>query len=181
MLGESWLLSVPVAVCTPERLTHRPLQAGHSSEVSTKVGGRVDWRQKVNDFNIVVSGTDATARDYESVPQVKDAVITADTHINGELPDAATRRHMALKSQHRKRSAVGEFYPPDGLQLMIQFDRRPRSPRGRWRGWSRLRHSRRAVVASLSTAPQSLSFGVDSVLHRCKRCSLQLVPSQESE
>lgn len=58
------------------------LQAGHSSEVSTKVGGRVDWRQKVNDVNFVVSGTDATARDYESVPQVKDAVITADTNLN---------------------------------------------------------------------------------------------------
>jgi hypothetical protein len=30
----------------------------------------------------VLSGTDATARDYESVPAVKDAVITADTHFN---------------------------------------------------------------------------------------------------
>lgn len=56
------------------------LSSGESSEVSAKVGGRVDYRQKVNEFNFVLSGTDATARDYESVPAVKDAVITADTH-----------------------------------------------------------------------------------------------------
>ena len=49
-----------------------------------QVGGRVDYRQKINDVNFVLSGTDASARDYESVPAVKDLVITADTHVNGE-------------------------------------------------------------------------------------------------
>jgi hypothetical protein len=44
----------------------------------------VDYRQKINDVNFVLSGTDASARDYESVPAVKDLVITADTHVNGE-------------------------------------------------------------------------------------------------
>lgn len=49
-----------------------------------QVGGRVDYRQKINDVNFVLSGTDASARDYENVPAVKDLVITADTHVNGE-------------------------------------------------------------------------------------------------
>lgn len=58
------------------------LSEGHSSDVAAKVGGRVDYRQKINDVNFVLSGTDASARDYESVPAVKDLVITADTHVN---------------------------------------------------------------------------------------------------
>lgn len=44
----------------------------------------MDYRQKINDVNFVLSGTDASARDYENVPAVKDLVITADTHVNGE-------------------------------------------------------------------------------------------------
>jgi len=56
------------------------LKDGHSSSVTSKVGGRVDYRAKVDRFNFVVSGTDTSARDYESVPNIKDAVITADTH-----------------------------------------------------------------------------------------------------
>jgi len=55
------------------------LQAGNTDTVNAKVGGRVDWRHSVRDFDITVSGTDASARDYESVPWIKDAVITADT------------------------------------------------------------------------------------------------------
>lgn len=56
------------------------LTDGQSSDVKSRVGGRVDYRQKVDRFNFVVSGTDASARDYESVPNVNDVVITADTH-----------------------------------------------------------------------------------------------------
>lgn len=58
------------------------LQEGQTSQATTKVGGRVDYRHRVNDFDFVLSATDATARDYENVPAVDDAVITADTHIN---------------------------------------------------------------------------------------------------
>lgn len=50
----------------------------------------MDYRQKINDVNFVLSGTDASARDYESVPAVKDIVITADTHVNGEKRNAAS-------------------------------------------------------------------------------------------
>lgn len=58
------------------------LSEGQSSAATAKVGGRVDYRHKVNDFNFVLSGTDESARDYESAPAVKDVVITADTHFN---------------------------------------------------------------------------------------------------
>lgn len=60
------------------------MKDGQSSGVSSKVGGRFDYRQKVDRFNFVVSGTDTSARDYENVPNIKDAVITADTHHDGE-------------------------------------------------------------------------------------------------
>ena len=62
------------------------LQAGNTDTVNAKVGGRVDWRHSVRDVDITVSGTDASARDYESVPWIKDAVITADTRFRGALP-----------------------------------------------------------------------------------------------
>jgi len=72
----TWL-TLPGACC--RRADSQPL----SQFLLLQVGGRVDYRQKVNDVNFVLSGTDATARDYEAVPAVKDAVITADTHFNG--------------------------------------------------------------------------------------------------
>lgn len=60
------------------------MKDGQSSGVSSSVGGRFDYRQKVDRFNFVASGTDTSARDYENVPNIKDAVITADTHHDGE-------------------------------------------------------------------------------------------------
>lgn len=70
----------------------------HSSGVNSKVGGRVDYRAKVDRFNFVVSGTDSSARDYESVPNIKDAVITADTHHDGAYPprDAPALRQTSV-------------------------------------------------------------------------------------
>lgn len=57
-----------------------------TSEASPNVGGRIDYRQKIDRFNFVVSGTDASARNYEDAPKIKDAVITADTHQDGAPP-----------------------------------------------------------------------------------------------
>lgn len=48
-------------------------------DLAPKVGGRVDYRQTIKDFDLTVSGTDATARDADAVPWLKDAVVTADT------------------------------------------------------------------------------------------------------
>ena len=66
------------------------MKDGQSSGVSSKVGGRFDYRQKVDRFNFVVSGTDTSARDYDNLPNIKDAVITADTHHDGEHSHEAT-------------------------------------------------------------------------------------------
>jgi len=75
------------------------MKDGQSSGVSSKVGGRFDYRQKVDRFNFVASGTDTSARDYENVPNIKDAVITADTHHDdvsvGFGYDAGTQGFMA--------------------------------------------------------------------------------------
>jgi hypothetical protein len=53
-----------------------------NGDVNAKVGGRVDFRHRVNDINFTISGTDASARGYEDIPWVRDAVITADTRVN---------------------------------------------------------------------------------------------------
>ena len=50
------------------------------------VGGRLDYRGTAGDFDIVVSGTDATAKSTDALPWLKDAVITADTRYRGVLP-----------------------------------------------------------------------------------------------
>ena len=49
-----------------------------------QVGGRIDYRHCVRDFDIQISGTDATARDSNDLPWLKDAVITADTKLRGK-------------------------------------------------------------------------------------------------
>jgi len=70
-----------------------------TADPAPKVGGRVDYRHKVDRFNFVVSGTDDSARNYESAPKVKDAVITADTHQDdlsvGVGYDAGTQGFLA--------------------------------------------------------------------------------------
>jgi hypothetical protein len=70
-----------------------------STDPAAKVGGRVDYRAKVDRFNFVVSGTDDSARDYESIPKIRDAVITIDTHQDdlsvGVGYDAGTQGFLA--------------------------------------------------------------------------------------
>lgn len=65
-----------------------------STDASPNVGGRIDYRQKIDRFNFVVSGTDASARNYESAPKIKDAVITADTHQDGAPPDPSALQRL---------------------------------------------------------------------------------------
>lgn len=74
-----------------------------------QVGGRVDYRQKINDVNFVLSGTDASARDYEAVPAVKDVVITADTHVNGECCTTYSAMLMAFDQLYCMQSGLALF------------------------------------------------------------------------
>ena len=59
------------------------LGAGNSDSVSTKLGGRVDYHHTIRDFDLTVSGTDASARDWENVPKWNDFVVTADSRFRG--------------------------------------------------------------------------------------------------
>ncbi len=52
-------------------------------QVATKLGGRVDYHHTVRDFDITISGTDASARDWENVPKWNDFVVTADSRFRG--------------------------------------------------------------------------------------------------
>ena len=51
---------------------------------SVGVGGRVDLRKEINDIKFTASITDASARDYEAAPWLKDSIITAEKRLNGE-------------------------------------------------------------------------------------------------
>ncbi len=59
------------------------LGAGNTDSVSTKLGGRVDYHHTIRDFDLTVSGTDASARDWENVPKWNDFVVTADSRFRG--------------------------------------------------------------------------------------------------
>lgn len=48
-----------------------------------QVGGRVDYRHSVRDFDLCYSATDATARDADAFPALKDGIVTADTKFRG--------------------------------------------------------------------------------------------------
>ena len=48
------------------------------------VGGRVDLRKEINEIKFTASITDASARDYEAAPWLKDSIITAEKRLNGE-------------------------------------------------------------------------------------------------
>ena len=71
-----WLRAPAVIFC---RYRNRPSQWNYP-----QVGGRIDYRHRVRDFDIQISGTDATARDSNDLPWLKDAVITADTKLRGK-------------------------------------------------------------------------------------------------
>ena len=65
----------------------------------SNVGGRVDLRKEINEIKFTASITDATARDYEAAPWLKDSIITAEKRLNSKLPVTNPLCH-ALSVQH---------------------------------------------------------------------------------
>ncbi|KAL3155581.1 hypothetical protein ABBQ38_010838 [Trebouxia sp. C0009 RCD-2024] len=51
---------------------------------SIAVGGRTDLRKEINDIKFTASITDASARDYEAAPWLKDSIITAEKRLNDQ-------------------------------------------------------------------------------------------------
>ncbi|CAK0787514.1 hypothetical protein CVIRNUC_010734 [Coccomyxa viridis] len=49
---------------------------------ASKVGGRVDVTKDINEIRLTGSVTDATARDYEAAPWVRDFIVTAEKRLN---------------------------------------------------------------------------------------------------
>lgn len=62
---------------------------------SVGVGGRVDLRKEINDIKFTASITDASARDYEAAPWLKDSIITAEKRLNGEYLTDVLHYHSA--------------------------------------------------------------------------------------
>ncbi len=54
-------------------------------KVFTNLGGRVDLRKEINEIKFTASITDASARDYEAAPWLKDSIVTAEKRLNGEF------------------------------------------------------------------------------------------------
>ena len=52
------------------------------TEVLLGVGGRVDVKRQIEEFNVVASFTDTTLRDYDAAPWLKEALVTADKKIS---------------------------------------------------------------------------------------------------
>ena len=57
---------------------------GGKGQPFSNVGGRVDLRKEINDIKFTASITDASARDYEAAPWLKDSIVTAEKRLNGE-------------------------------------------------------------------------------------------------
>lgn len=53
---------------------------------TSKVGGRVDVSKELNEINFTASITDASARDYEATPFVRDFILSAEKRLNCEGP-----------------------------------------------------------------------------------------------
>jgi hypothetical protein len=53
---------------------------------TSKVGGRVDIAKDINEIKFTASLTDATARDYEATPWIRDFIVTAEKKLNCTLP-----------------------------------------------------------------------------------------------
>lgn len=58
---------------------------GGKGQPFSNVGGRVDLRKEINEIKFTASITDASARDYESAPWLRDSIITAEKRLNGEF------------------------------------------------------------------------------------------------
>lgn len=58
---------------------------GASANAATNIGGRVDVKREIEEFNVVASLTDNTLRDYEAAPWLKEALVTADKKISSNL------------------------------------------------------------------------------------------------
>ena len=57
---------------------------GGSDQPYSNLGGRVDLRKEINEIKFTASITDASARDYEAAPWLKDSIITAEKRLNSE-------------------------------------------------------------------------------------------------
>ena len=53
---------------------------------TSKVGGRVDVSKEINEINFTASITDASARDYEATPWIRDFIVSAEKRLNCEAP-----------------------------------------------------------------------------------------------
>jgi hypothetical protein len=62
-------------------VTLNDITSGNAS-LDTKYGGRVDIKREINDINFTLSVTDASIKDYEAAPWIKDAIITAEKKVN---------------------------------------------------------------------------------------------------
>lgn len=67
---------------------------------SVGVGGRVDLRKQINEIKFTASITDATARDYEAAPWLKDSIITAEKRLNGEFLTNIVSSSLASCTMH---------------------------------------------------------------------------------
>lgn len=50
-----------------------------------KAGGRLDLKKQINDIDFQLSVTDASVKDYEAAPWVKDLLLTGDKRVNDNL------------------------------------------------------------------------------------------------
>ena len=53
---------------------------------TSKVGGRVDVAKEIEEIKFTASITDASARDYEATPWIRDFIVTAEKKLNGGAP-----------------------------------------------------------------------------------------------
>ncbi|DBA69267.1 hypothetical protein WJX79_004479 [Trebouxia sp. C0005] len=53
-------------------------------KVFSNLGGRVDLRKEINEIKFTASITDASARDYEAAPWLKDSIVTAEKRLNDQ-------------------------------------------------------------------------------------------------
>lgn len=71
---------MPLHACA-DLARHNTRSAGTS-----KVGGRVDVAKEIEEIKFTASITDASARDYEATPWIRDFIVTAEKKLNGGAP-----------------------------------------------------------------------------------------------
>ena len=78
---------------------------------TSKVGGRVDVTKDLNEIRFTASVTDASGRDYEAAPWIRDFIVTAEKRLNGTSLCMLHMMYFVCTGEELRTEAAARYHP----------------------------------------------------------------------